>query len=767
MIGPRRRAGLCSRVRLCRRVRLCLAICLLLGWVGIPTLAQDQVIYDDALASGFADWSWALHDLDNPSPVAAGTRSIAFEADGWGGVYFRADSALDLADWAEVEVSVHGGSSGGQSIRLYLQLGDAFLGEVPLAPAPAGTWETRRLDLRAAGLSFGSFDGIPFQDTTGGDQPTLYLDEISLIQDTAPPPPPLPASVTVDPAADRRPINPLIYGAAFGDPVRFGEVGYPLRRWGGNSVTRYNWRSAVHNTAFDYFFQNIVDEVIDPALLPDGSSSDIFVDETLAAGAEAILTAPAIGWTPLDARQKKWSFSIQKYGPQLLDECRFYGDSPPDWCTADSGSGTCDPAVNTTGFCSPDGFIVGNDISDTSQAIDATFVSDWVNHVVSRVGTAAEGGVQFWAVDNEPMLWDSTHRDIVPDPLTYDGLWSRTLDIASAIKSADPSAKVLGPVVWGWCAFFSSASDAAFPNGICTDGPDRQAHDGLALLPWYLEQVCAAEVDTGVRPIDYLDVHFYPQGADIPALGGSSGEDPETAARRMRSLKELWDPNHVSESWIGEPVQLIPRLRGWIDDHCPGVQLAITEYRWGDDDGPSSAVAHAEVLALFGREGVDMASRWVAPEPGSRVEDAFELFLNYDGAGARVDGDSVRATSDSPDDLGSYAIAGPDGQLWMVLINRDVQSRDASVSVSGGLQAGEAPIYRFDASNALAQVGTVVVPSSGSFQLFLPPRSATLIVTQGAVGDSVLFSDGFETGDLSAWSSSVDGASLQPQSGDV
>ncbi|MEM7052675.1 MAG: glycoside hydrolase family 44 protein [Acidobacteriota bacterium] len=711
---------------------------------------QNLTVYDDALAAGFDNWSWATHDLDNPSPVASGNRSIAFEADSWEGVFFHSQSLLDLADWDAVEVAVHGGASGGQSFRLLLQLGGTVIGEVATAAAPAGSWQRRTLDLRAAGLAFGNFDGVVFQDTSGGDQPPLFLDEIALRRDDSPPPPPLPVAVDVDPRADRRAIDPRIYGISFGDPDRNALVGYPFRRWGGNSVTRYNWETAVHNTASDYFFQNIPDPVTDPALLPHGSSSDNFVDETLATGAEVLLTAPAIGWVPLDAREKKWSFSQIKYGAQESDECRFYGASPPPWCTADSGNGDCNPAVNTSGFCSADGEIVGNDPADTSKAVTPSYIGDWVRHVVSRVGTAAAGGVRYWAIDNEPMLWNSTHRDVHPDPVTYDELWSRTLAYSAAIKDADPSAEVFGPVVWGWCAYFSSASDAAFPNGSCTDGPDRQSHGNLPLLEWYLQQVCAEETANGRRPIDYLDIHVYPQDG-IAGLDGP-GEDPDTAARRLRSVRELWDPTYVSESWINQPIYLIPRLRSWIDQRCPGVGLAFTEYRWGSDDGASSALAHAEALALFGREGVDVAARWVAPEADSRVEDAFELFLNYDGAGARVDGDSVRARSDRPDDLGTYAIAGPGGELWLVLINRATGDLEAEIEVAEPLTGATAAVYRFSSSDSLAPDGTVPV-SGDRLTVVMPARSVALVVTGIATG--VLFADGFESGNTAAWTAAV------------
>ena len=369
-----------------------------------------------------------------------------------------------------------------------------------------------------------------------------------------------------------------------------------------------------------------------------------------------------------------------------------------------------------------------------------------MSHIASRVGTGSEGGVKMWAIDNEPMLWNSTHRDVHPDPATYDELWQKTLAHSSAIKAQDPAAEVFGPTVWGWCAYFSSAADAAYPNGSCTDGPDRQAHGGLALIPWYLEQVCAAEVATGIRPIDYLDIHYYPQGG-VAGLSGD-GEDSATAARRLRSVRELWDPNWVAESWINEPVELIPRLRGWIDDHCPGVGLAITEYRWGSDDGPSSAVAHAEVLAIFGREGVDIATRWVAPEPGSKVEDAFELYLNYDGSGARIQGDSIRALSSDDSALGSYAIRGEDRQLWVVLINRSTAELDADVEMSSRLVPGPVERFGFDAVSPLSSLGSVSATADG-FSAVLPPRSVTLFAT--ALEAAAIFRDGFEDG-VAVWS---------------
>ncbi len=700
----------------------------LLAGLGVPgnLNAQPLTVYDDVLRNSFEDWSWADHDLAEQGTVHSGQLAISMDPDSWTGIFFHHSSGLNVADYDVLTFWIHGGAAGGQSLGFVLQIGETVLGSVALSdylPAgpPAGTWVEVEIPFADLGVT-GGFDGVIFQDWSGGDQATVFFDDLSLRPSLNPP---SVVAIEVDPNADRRPIDPRVYGVNFGESPQIEELRYPLRRWGGNATTRYNWRVDVSNRAADYFFQNIPNP--DPGTLPHGSAADQFIDSTRQNGGEVLLTVPLIGWTPSEQdRQKRWGFSVASYGPQDLVECDLYGDPPPPWCSEDAGDGECASVVNNTGSCI-DGLIVGNDPADTSDAIDSSFVTDWMAHIAGRVGSASAGGVRLFALDNEPMLWDSTHRDVHPAPLSYDEAWTRTVDVASAIKGADGTAEALGPVAWGWCAFFTSAADAA--DGFCMDGPDRQAHGGLPFLAWYLEQVCQHESVTGVRLVDYLDVHFYPQG-HVSGLGGASDdEDAETAARRLRSIKELYDPSYVSESWIGQPVFLIPRMRDWIDQHCPGMGLALSEYKWGPDDGPTGALAQAEALAIFGREGVDIASRWEAPQPGTRSEDAFRLYLDYDGSGARLEGESVRATSSDVDAVGAYAVRSAGQALYVLLFNKDTVVRDVDVTVAGGLN-GTIEIHAFDTTQSLGSRGSIAADGAG-FSLTLPARSATLAVALG------------------------------------
>ena len=270
---------------------------------------------------------------------------------------------------------------------------------------------------------------------------------------------------------------------------------------------------------------------------------------------------------------------------------------------------------------------------------------------------------------------------------------------------------------WGWCEYFYSAADNCSPNGA-----DFIAHGSVPLTQWYLRQVRQYQEAHGVRLVDVLDVHYYPQAAGV-ALSGD--ESAATSARRLRSLRSLWDPTYVDESWIGTPVRLIPRMKEWIAAELPGTKLAITEYSWGNDDGLSSALAQAEVLGIFAREGVDIATRWVAPAAGSFVEDAFRLWLDYDGAGSRVAGASVRAASSAPDAVSGYAVEAPGGPVRIVLVNRDTVQRPVTVALSGG-GARTVRLFGFDGATRLASLGTAAF-SGGSLTLDLPPRSARLL----------------------------------------
>jgi Glycoside hydrolase family 44 len=549
-----------------------------------------------------------------------------------------------------------------------------------------------------------------------------------------------PVVVSVDATANVHPFSPLIFGVAFGDATRNAQIGYTVIRWGGNSTTRYNWQFDLHNTANDFYFENVPGSRDRTHIPPLGNSADAFITDARSGGAFPLIAIPTIGVKPLDGSALDHpltvGFAVAKYGGQQKVDTQY---------DPNAGNGK-----HTDGS-----LITGNDASDTSDAAPPSYEASWIAHLQSVFGTAANGGVKYYSLDNEVMLWNSTHRDVHPDPLTYDQLWNNTVAYATAIKAAEPDAVVTGFVTWGYPDLFTSAADAA--SCTCFAGSDRSAHGGLPLVQWYLQQVHAHPMSNGKPLVDYLDLHYYPQdpnGSATQIYSQNDNNDPATSARRLRSLKELYDPNWTSESWIGtvdgpdgdDPdwhytkPNLIPRVKAWINEFAPGTKLAITEYAW-DDHGAtdSGAVAQAELLGIFAREGVDLATRWTAPATNSLGERAFRLFLNYDGAGAKVTGDSVGATTSNIDQIGAYAFHGGD-RLMVLLTNKDTVAHDVTVTLNAARNATWM-LYGFDASHNVHLIAPGSITTNKVTLTGLTAMSANLLVIPD---NDEIFGDDFE-----------------------
>ena len=162
----------------------------------------------------------------------------------------------------------------------------------------------------------------------------------------------------------------------------------PLRRWGGNATTRYNWKTDVSNRGSDWFFENIPNEDTDLANLPESSSANRFFAETLKLGIDPVITIPLIGWTP-KGDKVSCGFPASVYGQQQ------YMDPYQNEC----GNGI-----------SPEGApLVVNDPGLISDPIGPRHVTEWVEFLNQQFGTSAEGGIRFYNLDNEPMILSLIH----------------------------------------------------------------------------------------------------------------------------------------------------------------------------------------------------------------------------------------------------------------------------------------------------------------------------------------------------------------------
>jgi hypothetical protein len=340
---------------------------------------------------------------------------------------------------------------------------------------------------------------------------------------------------------------------------------------------------------------------------------------------------------------------------------------------------------------------------------------------VKRFGRASDGGVRFYAMDNEPDLWDNTHTDIHPVRPGCDEILSGFLRYAVAVKAVDPTAQVTGPVSWGWTGYFHSPRDRDRWN----ERPDRKAHGDRELIPWFLEQCRKHDERAGRRTLDVLDIHFYPQAAGVY----SPKSDPATDALRVRSTRALWDSGYKDESWIGEPVRLLPRMKEWIAQCYPGTKLGLTEWNWGADTTPAGAVAIAECLGIFGREGLTLANYWTAPAKDSPGCLAFKIYRNADGHGTGFGDRLAKAVSSSPNEVSCFAsVDTKSGQPVLMVINKTPdRTGQARINLKHARPLSTASLWRVDPSTPGIRRLQDIGMSGSTLNLSAPPYSITLV----------------------------------------
>lgn len=665
-------------------------------------------IYKNALAKGWEDLSIGANVNFSGFPAYDGQTAIItnFSTDN-GSVYLHSPEPILTENYNLVRFWINGGVAGGQQLSLALvDENNNALKNVPIRPPYANNW--RQIDILIEDLGDPrAIRGLIVQDELGEAQPPFYIDELALVDD------PLAGLIsnqepdgpvlTVDTINTAHEINPLIYGMSFAEESVAKELDLPLNRWGGNAVSRYNFVEDSTNSGNNWFFQN------HPAKkpsqdLPRGSSADKFVQQNNRSETDSFMTIPMLGWVARG--DYACGFDVEKYGDQIeTDEFR------PE----------CGNGMSVEGEELKNG-----DPNDTSIPAGPTFAQDWVRHLTNEFGVGnSEKGVQFYGLDNEPFIWSQTHRDIHPEPVSYDELWEKTIAYAPAIKQVDPTAQIAGPSTWGWTSYFWSSVDWWDGNDPLVSAPDREAHGGLPFTAWYLQQMAAYEQQTGTRLLDYLDLHYYPQTLGV-AFADTGNETIQSL--RLRSTRSLWDPTYVDESWIDEPVYLIPRMREWVNTYYPGTKLAIGEYNFGAMDNVNGAVTQADVLGIFGREQLDMAALFEPPKTKEPGMFAFRMFLNYDGKHAKFGDLSLSAESANQDQISVYAARrSSDNVLTVTVINKAPIVLTSELLLEGLADGDTANVFRYGSENvtAIERLEEQTV-ENGRLVDSYPPASITL-----------------------------------------
>jgi hypothetical protein len=504
-------------------------------------------------------------------------------------------------------------------------------------------------------------------------------------------------------------ISPDIYGVALNsdDSMQLAT----LNRWGGDSTGSYNWQSGAFNSGVDWYCANYTDLFVPPS--PDPSlttSSDQFVHYNITKKADTLMTIPLTGWVATTATPN----SVLNGLP----------DCP------DAVQGIYDQNL-TVGCCQELGTSYSKLIDKGSKMLDTSFMNSWVQHLVSTFGSAANGGVKFYQLDNEPDNWQALRPDIYPSfwpPGTFcepfystnasvgtslnQDFINRTMAYAKAIKAADPTSKVL----------FMSTENAndlvALPNIECGSpaGPYTVAN---SLTKAILALGAAAQQANNVRVLDCVDMHY-------PFPGNGLGD-----------AEALWNPTVT----VLGAASVSPQIQGWINGTYPGTGICVSEYNVNGDgtDGstpdPTSAAQLGDILGMYGRLGYQAAAYWTTLAYNNTthlpVYNAMAMYRNYDGQGGKFGAYSVGAASPNTGVDAYAAVDSPTSptKIWIMLVNvSGTAQNNLSISVKNFTTTGTAALYRTNGTAAPA-AGTPVTITGGNITGFsLPQNSMALLV---------------------------------------
>lgn len=500
------------------------------------------------------------------------------------------------------------------------------------------------------------------------------------------------ATVRIDLSKPSHTIRDEIYGASKFSREQVSEYGVPIVRWGGNRTTKYNWEQDADSSAGDWYFMN------------DSAHGGWFkfLDYYGQVGAGGYLTVPTIGFVAKD--RSSYSFSVKKYGRQQATEM----DHP------DIGNGIV-----------AGGQSAANDWRDASVEVGPEFMAQGVRKSLDHKKVERR---QYYALDNEPMLWHSKHHDVRKKPLGREELWERTVQYAEAIRSADPHGKIAGFCSWGWKDLYTSAAEDAgeLPN---QSDPDR----ALGLAEWFIKKCGDYKRFHGKPLVDVFDFHWYPEAkVDDRRLHEDGGRDLAFNQIRLRTTRDLWDPAYRPESWIrntngGNATMVVRRIRGWIEKHNPGMEVSLGEYDFGGGDNISGALAQADVFGILARERVDLAFLWVTPKGSQEL--AWKLFRNYDRAGGRF-GDRYVSCETKDHDLCVFAAKrSSDAATTIAIVNKDLGGECTVTLDVAGLK-GQLRMFRFDqdTGNDVVEIVQSAGDVDGRITLTVPAASGTMIV---------------------------------------
>jgi hypothetical protein len=516
-------------------------------------------------------------------------------------------------------------------------------------------------------------------------------------------------TINIDANTGRKTISPYIYGKNNnlsddpGKPTKAAdwkfmrEAGLRFtREYGGNNGTKYNWRLKL--SSHPDWYNNVYPHNWD------------YAAKTLQ--------------DSMPTTQGMWGFQLigkaASTATANFDDYKYNGSA---WWSGVNqnlaGGGTPDAAGGSKAQKegNPNLYLTNWNADSTTALLDHWFGSKGLGYDKNKL--------RYWTMDNEPEIWFGTHDDIMPTQLSAEAFIQSYVAIAKKARILYPDIKLAGPIPateWQWYSWNNKKIEV---NG-----------NSYVWLEYFIKRVAEEQTASGLRLLDVIDIHSYPnetKDEDIVQLHRIYFDTAYVypGANGVKTTSPSgWD-NSITKEFIFE------RCNRWLNQYMGanhGVNFAVSEYGFTNNNANVTATSYASVLGTFSDHNVEYFTPWYWH---IGMWEVMHLYSRY----AKTI--SVKAISSDEQTVSAYtSINTTADSMTVVLVNRSLTAiKNVKVTLSNftvvngnysDKQLKQLPAtetFVSHTSNAL-QTGSVAV-ASNSFSIDLPALSTTAVLLKG------------------------------------
>lgn len=356
--------------------------------------------------------------------------------------------------------------------------------------------------------------------------------------------------------------------------------------------------------------------------------------------------------------------------------------------------------------------------------------------------------VQYWAMDNEPDIWHTTHDDVRKEPFEPEEFMQIYFKTAKLMRVKYPDLKLVGPITcneWQWYT-------APNHKGVTLDGKH------YTWLEFFIKRVAEEEKATGIKLLDVFSIHFYPgEMADNDVLQthrlffDENYDYPK--ANGIKRINGVWDTTQTKE-------YIFKRCRDWMLKYFGEVRdLGMTEIGIESKNPNILAVWYASMMGEFIRNDVKLFTPWYW-ELG--MWETLHLFARYNKSHYLA---PISSSNDSI--LSAYPTISEDkDSLSIVWVNRSLtENRKVVLDVANfAIEDGDYTMMQLanlpqeetfftHSINALKEVSVTI--KSNKAEIDLPPLSVSTLNIDNRIGTKL--SDEDNAPAFSLYPTSTDG----------